>query len=248
MMLISAVPVLALLPALPHQLCELLGGRGGDAPSRQPLHLSHRWGARFRSSQRAACRSSETAAGSAAAMFTSVVGGVMNVALDFAFVVVVPGRIRRRAHGGHLAGHRLASMPGLLPEKRTASAALPAPRRENLAAHPQAGACAFQPDHPARGDRRRHQRTRAPTEAGGHRRVRRHRYIANVIRFSSKRRRRQPAAHQQALRRGQTRHVRRLRNANPSITISIGALGLFATYLLLTRSPRLRRIARKPPR
>ena len=42
--------------------------------------------------------------------------------------------------------------------------------------------------------------------------------------------------------------VRRLRNTNYSITISIGALGLFATYLRATRSPSSSAHRPKPPR
>ena len=124
MMLISAVPVMALLPALPHQLCELLGGRGETLEQATAYISVIAWGAPFQIIATGCLPLIRNRGRVGYAMFTSVVGGVMNVALDFAFVVVVPWGVSGAALAAVIsAGHHasLLCLAFFLKKRRTAS-------------------------------------------------------------------------------------------------------------------------------
>ena len=241
MMLISAVPIMALLLAFPHQLCELLGGRGETLNQATAYISVIAWGAPFQIIATGCIPLIRNRGKVGYAMLTSVVGGLMNVVLDFVFVVVIPWGV---------AGAALATVISQI----TASLLCLAfflkksnriPRRclrldgstslhtlklglapFGLTILPEATVVAINVNAGMYG---------GEVAIAAYAVIA---YVANVIQvlIQSVGDGSQPliSKHYGA---GEHDTVRRLRNTNYSITISIGALGLLATYLLRDEIP-----------
>lgn len=97
MMLIAAVPVMALLLAAPHDLCALLGGRGETLEQATAYISVIALGAPFQIFATGCLPLIRNRGRVGYAMFTSITGGLVNVALDFAFVVVIPWGVKGAA-------------------------------------------------------------------------------------------------------------------------------------------------------
>lgn len=241
MMLISAVPVMALLLALPHQLCELLGGRGETLEQATAYISVIAWGAPFQIIATGCLPLIRNRGRVGYAMFTSVVGGVMNVALDFAFVVVVPWGVSGAALAtviSQVTASLLCLAFFLKKENRIPRRCLRLDARTSLhtlklglapfglTILPEATVVAINVNAGTYG---------GEVAIAAYAVIA---YVANVIQvlIQSVGDGSQPliSKHYGA---GEHDTVRRLRNTNYSITISIGALGLFATYLLRDQIP-----------
>lgn len=97
MMLIAAVPVMIFLLAAPHELCSLLGGRGETLDQATAYISVIAFGAPFQIFATGCLPLIRNRGRVGFAMLTSVAGGLINVALDFLFVVVIPWGVQGAA-------------------------------------------------------------------------------------------------------------------------------------------------------
>ncbi|MFR3090894.1 MAG: MATE family efflux transporter [Eggerthella lenta] len=243
MLALSAVPIMALLFTLATPICELLGGRGETLAQAAAYTGVIAWGVPFQILVTGCTPLIRNQGKVAYAMAVQVFAGLMNVALDYVFVILLGMGTAVRG-GGHrgLAGFGVSAGAGLFPEEGEPH------RRGRLASRPAyraacaaVGAGAVRADPFARGHGGGHQRE--PSMYGGEQALAAYAvvsYTACVIQMliqgvgdGS-----QPliSKHYGA---GDADGVRRFRNTNYLITISLGVLGLAAMYLLRNQVPLL---------